>query len=46
MARLTTSELTARLEKLPGWAVEGLLTKTYTVRSFAHAVLFMAPSAS
>ena len=42
MAPLTESEIHSRLPDLPGWAVtDGLLTKTYTVRSFAHAVLFV-----
>ena len=42
MARLTNEEVTVRMSALPGWAVrEGLLTKTYTLRSFAHGVLFV-----
>jgi 4a-hydroxytetrahydrobiopterin dehydratase len=43
MTRLTSDELATRLAELPGWEVEaGMLTKTYTVRSFAHGVLFIA----
>ena len=43
MPRLSSEELAARLADLPGWQVSaGMLTKTYTVRSFAHGVLFMA----
>jgi 4a-hydroxytetrahydrobiopterin dehydratase len=42
MPLLTEAELAERLSALPGWAVkEGLLTKTYIVRSFAHGVLFL-----
>ena len=42
MALLTPDEITRRLAALPGWEVrEGLLTKTYVVRSFAHGVLFL-----
>jgi 4a-hydroxytetrahydrobiopterin dehydratase len=42
MPPLPESEIRSRLAGLPGWSiVEGLLTKTYTVRSFAHAVLFI-----
>ncbi len=38
----TPEEINRRLTALPGWAVrEGLLVKTYTVRSFAHGVLFI-----
>ncbi len=43
MPRLKTDELAARLADLPGWEVSaGVLTKTFTVRSFAHGVLFIA----
>jgi 4a-hydroxytetrahydrobiopterin dehydratase len=43
MSRLSSDEMTARLAELPGWQVlEGALTKTYTVKSFAHGVLFVA----
>ena len=43
MPALPTADITARLADLSGWAVlEGVLTKTYTVRSFAHGVLFIA----
>ena len=42
MAHLTTAELSQRLLALAGWTVrDGLLTKTFTVRSFAHGVLFV-----
>jgi 4a-hydroxytetrahydrobiopterin dehydratase len=42
MPRLNQDQITERLAALPGWEVrEGLLTKTYTVRSFAHGVLFL-----
>jgi len=41
MSLLTDAERQSRLASLAGWAVSnGRLTKTYTVRSFAHAVLF------
>jgi 4a-hydroxytetrahydrobiopterin dehydratase len=43
MPRLSTDELAARLADLPGWEVSaGMLTKTFTVRSFAHGVLLIA----
>ena len=39
---LTPEEIESRLRALPGWAVDGgELTKTFGVRSFAHAVLFV-----
>jgi 4a-hydroxytetrahydrobiopterin dehydratase len=39
---LGPDEIQARLSSLPGWSVEmGELNKTYVVRSFAHAVLFV-----
>ena len=39
---LNPDEINLRLTNLPGWAVrDGLLAKTYTVRSFAHGVLFI-----
>jgi 4a-hydroxytetrahydrobiopterin dehydratase len=42
MPKLTGEQINARLAGLPGWEVrEGLLTKTFTVRSFAHGVLFV-----
>ena len=42
MPHLTTAELGQRLLALPGWTVrDGLLTKTFTVHSFAHGVLFV-----
>jgi len=42
MPHLTADELNQRLAALPGWEVrDGLLTKTFTVRSFAHGVLFL-----
>jgi 4a-hydroxytetrahydrobiopterin dehydratase len=43
MPHLTSDEMAARLLDLPGWDVSaGMLTKTFTVRSFAHGVLFIA----
>lgn len=43
MPRLTQDQIIARLGALPDWEVrEGLLTKTFNVRSFAHGVLFVA----
>ena|SRR5204862_2315824 len=43
MPRLQSEDLSARLAGLPGWEVsEGMLTKTFNVRSFAHGVLFIA----
>jgi 4a-hydroxytetrahydrobiopterin dehydratase len=42
MPRLTQDQINTRLAQLPGWDVhEGLLTKTFNVRSFAHGVLFV-----
>jgi 4a-hydroxytetrahydrobiopterin dehydratase len=42
MPTLSPADITTRLARLPGWEVQhGLLTKTYTVRSFAHGVLFI-----
>ena len=42
MTRLTDDEIKLGLAALPAWEVRaGLLTKTYTVRSFAHGVLFI-----
>ena len=42
MPRLNQDQITELLAALPGWEVrEGLLSKTYTVRSFAHGVLFL-----
>jgi 4a-hydroxytetrahydrobiopterin dehydratase len=42
MPLLTSDQIAQRLTALPGWEVrEGLLTKTFTVRSFAHGVLFL-----
>ncbi len=42
MTRLTQDQINERLSALPGWALrEGQLTKTFTVRSFAHGVLFV-----
>jgi 4a-hydroxytetrahydrobiopterin dehydratase len=42
MTRLTEEQISARLGALPGWSVqEGQLSKTFTVRSFAHGVLFI-----
>lgn len=43
MAVLEADELTRRLQHMPGWSVaEGQLAKTWTVRSFAHGLLFLA----
>ncbi|MBI3177745.1 MAG: 4a-hydroxytetrahydrobiopterin dehydratase [Chloroflexi bacterium] len=43
MTLLTPEDIRQRLAGLPGWQVQnGLLVKTYTVRSFAHGVLFIA----
>ena len=43
MPRLSSDELAARLKDPPGWEIAaGMLTKTFTVRSFAHGVLFIA----
>ena len=42
MTHLTIDQIALRLGQLPGWEVrDGFLTKTYTVRSFAHGVLFL-----
>ena len=42
MTHLTADEIKQRLAALPGWTVrDGMLTKTFTVRSFAHGVLFL-----
>jgi len=42
MPQLSPDELAARLADLPGWELSaGVLTKTFTVRSFAHGVLFI-----
>ena len=42
MTHLTADELSQHLAGLPGWTVrDGMLTKTFTVRSFAHGVLFL-----
>ena len=39
---LNPDEINHRLSNLPGWDVrEGLLTKTFTLPSFAHGVLFI-----
>jgi 4a-hydroxytetrahydrobiopterin dehydratase len=41
MPLLSAADLQAELSRLPGWSVaNGALTKQYTVRSFAHGVLF------
>ena len=40
---LSPEEVEMRLRTLPGWSVEtGELTRTYVVRSFAHAVVFVS----
>ncbi len=42
MTLFTADEIKSSLADLPGWEVrEGQLTKTFTVKSFAHAVLFI-----
>lgn len=42
MATLTSQEIERRVAALSGWEVrEGLLTRTYTLPSFAHAVMFI-----
>jgi 4a-hydroxytetrahydrobiopterin dehydratase len=42
MTLFTADEIKSGLADLPGWEVrEGQLTKTFTVKSFAHAVLFI-----
>ena len=42
MSLLPRDEIDSRLNNLPGWAIkDGLLTKTYGVRSFAHGLVFM-----
>ena len=42
MPQLSSDELAMRLADLPGWELSaGVLTKTFTVRSFAHGVLFI-----
>ena len=42
MPLLTPTDLSAGLARLPGWQVQnGLLSKTYQVRSFAHGALFI-----
>ncbi len=42
MTKLMDTDISNRLAALPGWQVRaGVLTKDYTVRSFAHGVLFL-----
>jgi 4a-hydroxytetrahydrobiopterin dehydratase len=42
MTHLSADEIGPRLTALPGWEVrDGLLCKTFTVRTFAHGVLFI-----
>lgn len=42
MALLNQSDIEARLSDLPGWGVrDGLLTKTFVTRSFAHGILYV-----
>lgn len=42
MPKLSDQQISERLPKLTGWAVrDGLLSKTFTVPSFAHGVLFI-----
>ena len=41
MPRLSADQIEQALGQLPGWSVQaGKLTKEFTVKSFAHAVLF------
>lgn len=43
MTRLNGDQIGQRLATLPGWDVrDGQLSKTFTLRSFAHGVLFIA----
>jgi 4a-hydroxytetrahydrobiopterin dehydratase len=43
MSLLSPDEIKARLNNLAGWDIrEGLLTKTFVARSFAHGVLFIS----
>ncbi|MEK6575803.1 MAG: 4a-hydroxytetrahydrobiopterin dehydratase [Chloroflexota bacterium] len=43
MPLLSADEIASCLSELPGWEVrEGLLTKTFVARSFAHGVLFIS----
>lgn len=40
--RLSEEEINKKLAELPGWTVsEGVLQRTYTLASFAHALLWM-----
>lgn len=42
MPLLTSDEIDSRLQAMPGWKLDGgELAKTFVVRSFAHAVLFV-----
>jgi 4a-hydroxytetrahydrobiopterin dehydratase len=42
MPKLTNEQMSERLAALSGWAArDGLLSKTFTVPSFAHGVLFI-----
>jgi 4a-hydroxytetrahydrobiopterin dehydratase len=42
MPLLAPEQIARQLADLPGWEVkDGLLTKTYAVRSFAHGVIFV-----
>lgn len=43
MPHFAQTQIDQRLASLPGWSVrDGVLTKTYKVRSFAHGVLFIS----
>ena len=43
MALLTPDEITARLVNLPDWDVrDNQLTRTYTLPSFTHAIVFIS----
>jgi 4a-hydroxytetrahydrobiopterin dehydratase len=42
MQRLSNTEIQEKLETLPEWEViEGALQRTFTLSSFAHAVIFI-----
>ncbi len=42
MSVLSTAEISDRLQSLPNWEItEGQLNRTFTLPSFAHALMFM-----
>ena len=42
MARITTDEARARLQKLPGWELSGdAITKQFTLNGFPEAIAFV-----